>query len=146
MINTLNQKRQIFQKQLLQAIEEYHYRFTRYNADYSIVFAYISEEDGDLSACRGHIRESDMILFFQTNFCAMIFDNTNEEHGIKAANNLLTRIQNHFFSKHLYMVIINATTEQSAFQMVHDLFDLLTFALEHHMDNLVVDSSQIILD
>jgi hypothetical protein len=146
MINTLNQKRQIFQKQLLQEIQEYHYRFTRYHVNYSIVFAYISEEDGDLSACRGHIRESDKILFFQTNFCAMLFDNTNEEQGIKAANNLLARIQNRFFAKHLYMAIINATTEQSEFQMVHDLFDLLTFALEHRMDNLVVDSSQIIFD
>jgi hypothetical protein len=146
MINTLNQNRPIFQKQLLQSIEEYHYRFSRYHADYSILFAYISEEDGDLSICSGHIRESDTILFFQTNFCAMIFDNTNEEQGIKAANNLLTRIQNRFFAKHLYMAIINATAEQSEFQMVHDLFDLLTFALEHRMDNLVVDSSQIILD
>jgi hypothetical protein len=146
MINALNQKRQIFQKQLLQEIQEYHYRFIRYHIDYSIVFAYISEEDGDLSTCSCHIRESDMIIFFQTNFCALIFDNTNEEQGIKAANNLLSRIQNRFFAKHLYMTIINATTEQSEFQMVHDLFDLLAFALDHRMDNLVVDSSQIILD
>lgn len=144
MINTLNQHRQVFQEALIHECEPFHYRFTRYHSDYSIALAYLSEENGDLRSCGKHLRESDKILFFQNNFCAILFDNTNVEQGIKAANNILSRVQNLFFAKHFYMAIITSSNEQSEFQMVHDLFDLITYALEHNMDNLAVDSSQVI--
>jgi len=144
MISALNTNRQTYQKMLQEESENYHYRFSRYHAPYSIVLAYISEENGDLSSCGSYIRNSDSVIFFQSNFCAIIFDNTNEEEGIKAANNVLSRVQARFFSKHFYMAIIAANDEQSEFQTIHDLFDLISYALEHNMDNLVLDSSQVI--
>ncbi len=146
MITVLREKRSGYQQQLVQEIKAFHYRFTRYHIDYSIALAYISEEDGDLSACAKYLRDSDSIVFFEKNFCALIFDNTNEEHGIKAASNILSRVQNLFFAKHLYMAVITSSIERSDFQMIHDLFDLAAYALDHHMDNLVVDVSQVILD
>lgn len=144
MLNTLYQNRQIYQNQLINVCEPFHYRFTRYQAEYSIALAYLSEENGDLQNCSENLRESDIVLFFQPNFCAILFDNTNEEQGIKAANNVLSRVQNHFFAKHFYIAVITSSSEQSEFQMVHDLFDLIAYALEHNMDNLVLDTSQVI--
>lgn len=141
MLNILNQNRHKYQEELTKVCEEYHYRFTRYHVQYSIALAYI-DENCDLSSCGSQLRESDIITFFQPNLCAIVFDNTNVEYGIKAANNVLTRIQNLYFAKHFYISIITASDEQSEFQMVHDLFDLMAYALEHNMDNLVVDSSQ----
>lgn len=146
MITIFREKRSHYQQQLLEVLQSYHYRFTQYHIDYSIALAYISEEDGDLSACGKHLRDSDAIIFFEKNFCAILFDNTNEEHGIKAANNILARVQSLFFSKHLYMAVITASVERSDFQMAHDLFDLIDYALDHRMDNLVVDLSQVISD
>ncbi|MBV5321197.1 MAG: hypothetical protein JZU62_05895 [Sulfuricurvum sp.] len=144
MLNTLNQQRLHYQETLIKTSADYHYRFNRYKTKYSVALAYISEENGDLSSCGEHLRESDTIIFFQPNFCGIVFDNTNDEEGIKAANNILSRVQNLFFAKHFYMATITATAEQSEFQMIHDLFDLIAYALEHNMDNLVVDASQII--
>lgn len=144
MINTLNQHRQVFQEALIHECEPFHYRFTRYHADYSIALAYVSEENGDLRNCGKYLRESDRIVFFQNNFCAILFDNTNTEQGIKAANNILSRVQDLFFTKHLYMAVITSSHERSEFQTVHDLFDLIIYAFEHKMENLVVDTSQII--
>lgn len=144
MINTLSAHRQHYQEMLLKEVSAFHYRFTRYHANYSIVLAYISEENGDLSACSNYLRGSDSVIYFQSNFCAILFDNTNEEQGIKAANNILSRVQTRFFSKHFYMAVISATDEKSEFQMIHDLFDLIAYALEHNMDNLVVDASQVV--
>lgn len=141
MLNTLIQNRYKYQEALVKACEEPHYRFTRYHVRYSLALAYI-EEGCDLTICGSHLRESDSIIFLQPNFCAILFDNTNEEYGIKAANNVLTRIQNLYFAKHFYMAVITANDEQSEFQMIHDLFDLMAYALENNMDNLVVDSSQ----
>lgn len=144
MLSILNQQRQQYQETLIKATTEYHYRFSRYQTQYSVALAYISEENGDLKICGEYLRESDTIVFFQPNFCGIVFDNTNEEEGIKAANNILSRVQNLFFAKHFYMATITATPEQSEFQMIHDVFDLIAYALEHNMDNLVVDTSQII--
>lgn len=144
MINALSAHRQHYQEMLIKASNDYHYRFNRYHINYSIVLAYISEENGDLSTCNTYLRGSDTIIYFQSNFCAILFDNTNEEQGIKAANNILSRVQTRFFSKHFYMAVISASDEQSEFQMIHDLFDLIAYALEHNMDNLVIDASQVI--
>lgn len=144
MINILKEQRHIFQEQLQAEIKEYHYRFTRYHVNYAIVLLYISEENCDLSICGKHLRETDKILFFQPNFCAILLDQTNEEQGIKAANIILSRIQNIFFTKHLYMAVIAASNDRSQFQMVHDLFDLISYALNHKMENLVLESSQVI--
>ncbi|ADR33008.1 hypothetical protein Sulku_0341 [Sulfuricurvum kujiense DSM 16994] len=144
MIDALQEHRLHYQETLFNAVNPYHYRFTRYHANYSVVLAYISEESGDLTACGDYLRGSDSIIYFRSNFCAIIFDSTNEEQGIKAANNVFSRVQARFFSKHFYMTVITATDEKSEFQMIHDLFDLMSYALEHNMDNLVLDSSQVI--
>lgn len=143
MINDFSEHRQLFQERLTNISADYHYKFTRYQAHYSIVLAYITE-DTDLGASAKHIRESDILIFFKPNLCAIIFDNTDEEQGIKAANNVLSRIQGLFFSKHLYMAVVTSHHDKSQFQMIHDLFDLISYALTNHMDNLVVDSSQVI--
>lgn len=143
MINDLNEHRQLFQERLTNVSADYHYKFTRYQAHYTIALAYITEE-ADLSISTEHIRESDVFIFLKPNLCAIIFDNTNEEQGIKAANNLLSRIQSLFFTKHLYIAVVTSHHDKSQFQMIHDLFDLLSYALTNHMDNLVVDSSQVI--
>ncbi len=144
MLNALSTHRHHYQEILIKDTNAYHYRFTRYHISYSIVLAYISEESGDLSACNNYLRGSDSIIYFRSNFCAIIFDNTNEEQGIKAANNILSRVQTRFFSKHFYMAVVSASDERSEFQMVHDVFDLISYALEHNMDNLVIDLSQIV--
>ncbi len=144
MVNTFNEYRQKFQEQLVKESMNYHYRFTRYHADYSIALAYISDEHVDLNVFAEHLRASDMLIFFHANLCAIIFDGTNAEEGIKAANSLLSHVQNFFFAKHLYMAVISTDRDKSQFQMVHDLFDLISYAITHNMDNLVVESSQVI--
>lgn len=143
MINDFSEHRQLFQEQLINISADYHYKFTRYQAHYSLVLAYITEGT-DLGVSAKHIRESDIIVFFKPNLCAIVFDNANEDQGIKAANNLLSKIQALFFTKHLYVSTITSHHDKSHFQMIHDLFDLMSYAVTNHMDNLVIDSSQVI--
>jgi len=144
MFDALNAHRLHYQEMLFDAISSYNYRFTRYNEIYSIVLVYISEECGDLLDYNDFLRETDTIICFRPNLCAIVFDETNIEQGIKAAENILTRLQVRFFSKHIYMTVITVSHEQSEFQTIHDLFDLMSYALIHNMDNLVIDTSQLI--
>lgn len=144
MIDIFKEYRKRFQEQLLQDTSGYHYRFTRHHTPYSIALAYVSETGVSLDTFEKHLRESDKIIFFQTNLCAIIFDDSNEEQGLKAAENLLSHVQNICFTKHLYMAVVTVNSDNNEFQTVHDLFDLVSYALNHNMDNSVLESSQII--
>lgn len=144
MIETFNEHRRRFQEQLVNATALYHYRFMRQHMPYSIALFYVAETDVNLEILPKHLRESDKIIFLQTNLCAIIFDNANEEPGLKAAENLLYHVQNICFTKHLYMAVATVNSDNKEFQTVHDLFDLIEYALNHNMENSVLESSQVI--
>ncbi|MCL4432580.1 MAG: hypothetical protein M1300_09695 [Epsilonproteobacteria bacterium] len=144
MIDIFKEHRKHFQEQLLNDVSGYHYRFTRYHTPYSISLVYIAETSVSLDTLEKHLRESDKIIFIQTNLYAIIFDDTNEEQGLKAAENLLYFIQNICFTKYLYMAVVTVNSNNTEFQTIHDLFDLLSYALDHNMDNSVLESSQVI--
>jgi hypothetical protein len=143
MFNTLNEHRQHYQEQLVHEIVDFDYNFSRYKIDYSVVIAYVSEEDNDLTVFSKSMRKSDRLIILQKNLCAIVLYGADEENGIKAANNLLTDLQNLFLFKHLYMAVVAASNYNSTFQMVHDLFDLLDYELNHNMNNLLLEPSQV---
>ncbi|MDP3267381.1 MAG: hypothetical protein Q8M39_11200 [Sulfuricurvum sp.] len=144
MIDTFNEHRKRFQEQLVIDTAGYHYRFIRHHMPYSIALVYVAEMGVNLDTFEKHLRESDKIIFLQTNLCAIIFDDANEEQGLKAAENLLSHVQNICFTKHLYMAVVTVNSDNNEFQIVHDLFDLISYALNHNMDNSVLESSQVI--
>lgn len=144
MLDIFNEQRKHFQEQLVHDIAGYHYRFTRHHQPYSIALVYVAETGVDLDMFEKHLRESDKIIFLDTNTCAIIFDDANEEQGLKAAENLLSHVQNICFTKHLYMAVVTVNSDINDFQTVHDLFDLVSYALDYNMDNSVLEKSQII--
>jgi len=144
MIDVFNEHRIRFQEHLISSTTDFHYRFVRYAMPYSLAVIYISEADADPSIFKRHLRASDKLIVLQENMCAVIFDGTNEVQGLKAAENLLSHVQNICFKKHLYMAVVTVSTDTTEFQTVHDLFDLIAYALDHNMDNCVIENSQII--
>lgn len=144
MINSFNEQRKRFQAQLITQSAEYHYRFSRHHLFYSIALIYVAEADIDFTTFKKHLRLSDQIILLESNLCAIILDGTNEDHGIKAAENLLSSLQHICFTKHLYMAVVTVNSDDTEFQTVHDLFDLLGYAINHNMDNSVIERSQIL--
>jgi len=144
MINAFYEHRQHFQKQLVEDLSNFLYQCERYQINFSVLLAYTPKETMDLTLFNQHLRECDKLIFFQPNLCAIIFFGTGEESGIKAANNLLYRTEEHFFDEQLYMAIVTTANYKEAFQMIHDLFDIMIYSLSNHMDKQVVDNSQII--
>lgn len=144
MTHCFSKHRQAFQKQLLDEIGDYQYRFSRHQTVYSIALAFTPDETINLEFFASHLRRNDKFIPFQPNLCAIIFDATHEEQGIKAANNLFTGVQNLFFTTPLYMAVVTAEEETSEFQMIYNLFDLVQYAIEHTMTNEVIERSQVI--
>lgn len=144
MIDVFNKSRKRFQEQLLLETAYYHFKYSREEIPYSIALTYISEQDFDFNRYATHLRVNDKIILLQSNLCAIIFDGTNEEQGLTAAEHLLYHVQDLCFTKHIYMAIVTVNSDDTEFQTVHDLFDLLSYALNHHMDNSVMERSQIL--
>lgn len=133
----------LMRDKLSQAIKDYSYRLKRYKVNYSIAICH-SPKDIDLGPLSSQIRQTDRYIVFGHNTCAVVLDCTNEIEGIKAANNLLTHFQGSFFSTPLYVGIVTAGNYETDTKMIHELFYLLDYAIEHNMNNILVDHSQVI--
>ncbi len=143
MINVFKEKRQTLQAKLLHEATDYEYRFKRYHLNYSIAIGF-TPESIDMTPLSAFIRASDRFVVLEPNICAIILDGTADEGGIKAANNLLTYFQNHFFGHSLFASVATASNFIDASHLVHEVFDLLEYAIANNMDNLLIDSSQVI--
>lgn len=144
MIDAFNGNRKYFQERLITETAYYHFKYSRDETPYSIALAYIVEDDFDFQRYEKHLRVNDKIILLQSNLCAIVFDGTTEEQGLKAAEHLLYHVQDICFIKHVYMAIVTVNPNDTEFQTIHDLFDLLSYALNHNMDNSVIERSQII--
>lgn len=128
---------------LSQAVKDFSYRFKRYNVSYSIAVGHTTE-NVDLSLISGYIRETDRFITLNHNTYAVVFDCTDEITGIKAGNNLLARFQGSFFSTPLYTSIVTASSYETNAKMIHELFYLLDYAIEHNINNIILEHSQVI--
>lgn len=144
MIDVFNENRKRFQEQLVIETAYYHFKYSREEIPYSIVLTYISEKDFDFNRYAKYLRVSDKIILLESNLCAIVFDGTTEEQGLIAAEHLLYHVQDLCFTKHIYMAIVTVNSDDTEFQTVHDLFDLLSYTLNHNMDNSVMERSQIL--
>ncbi|MDD5716462.1 MAG: hypothetical protein PHW64_01550 [Sulfuricurvum sp.] len=140
MVNLFNEHRKMFQEELVEKIAVFDYRYSRYHINYSVAIGYVSEA-ADLSNVANYLRKSDGFIKLNEHLYAIFLDSTDDEKGIKTSNNILSAIQAQFFSNHLYMAVVTASNYTDSFQMVHDLFDLVEYAITHNMNNIVVDSS-----
>ncbi len=145
MIDLFNEQRKIFQKNLVEKVALYDYRYCRYHINYSISLIFV-EEKTDLSNIKSYLRKSDEYIKLNSHLYTLFLDCTDDEKGIKSSNDILCEIQAQFFSKHVYMSVVTASNYKDSFQMVHDLFDLIEYGIHHNMNNLLIDSSQPILN
>lgn len=136
-------KHPIYQKQLLESVMEFRYRYERYNVSYSIAIGY-SPDAIDLTSMSNFIRKTDKFVILNNNTCAIFLDSANDESGIKAANNLLTKFQGNAFDTPLYAAIVTASNYASTEVMIRELFYLIDFAIANNINQQVIDHSQII--
>lgn len=127
---------------LLHETRDFQYRLERYNIDYSVAISLIKGIDVDMNNFQNHIRNTDRFVALTSNMYAVIFDCADEPCGIKAANNLLTKFQDHFFAFPLYSSVVTSANYKNVKQMIHCLFELLEYGIINNIDNQVLDISQ----
>ncbi len=138
-----HEQRSIMGEKLIQAVKDFTYRYKRYGIKFSIAIGHTSDEI-DLTPLSEHIRESDRFIVLDHNTCAIILDCADDDNGIKAANNLLTLFQGSYFSSPLYAAIVTVSNYEASELMIRELFYLLNYAIEHNMNAILVEHSQVI--
>lgn len=145
MINMIKKNRSEYQKIIVDKIDDYFYKRTRYEQHFSLAVV-LSTPELNISVFNEHNRQTDMFVVLEKNLCCEVFDGTTEESGIKAASNLLSNFESHFFTKRIVISIVFSKNYSTSTQMVHRLFDILEYAYSHKLENMVVDNSLMIKD
>ncbi|HLD23072.1 MAG TPA: hypothetical protein VJA83_03955 [Sulfuricurvum sp.] len=144
MINLFNKQRTLYQEKMVAKVASYDYRYVRYHINYSVALVYVSEK-ANLSDIASYLRKSDEYVKLNGHLYALFLDCTDDEKGIKTSNKILLTIQAQFFSMHLYMAVVTASNYTDSFQMVHDLFDLIEYGINHNMNNILIDASRPVI-
>ena len=135
-------ERKLLQIRLLEEITDLDYAFSRYQVNYSIALGYTVDKV-DMEPLNTYLRKSDRLIVLNEHLCAVVFNHTDDEGGIKAANNLLTYFQTAYFGKSLYASVVTASNHNDPAQAVHALFDLIDYSVSKNMNNLILDISQV---
>lgn len=135
--------RKMLQDKLERELDDFDYRYTRYEVNYCIAIAYTPEPIDLAPLLSKYIRETDHAIMLQDQLYAVIFDTADETKGIKAADKLLTFFQHLYFSHSIFASITTASDYNSPAQMISKLFDLLDYSISNNIDHHVIDASQV---
>ena len=125
--------------EMLREMTEYHYRFKRHNSIFTAVLFY-GEGSMKHEQVREVIRATDRYIRYEENLFLLIFGETGSEGGIIAAEKVLPKLL-HKDDQNIYVSAVECSKDKMETILVHQLFNILEFAIEHHHVNEVVDSS-----
>ncbi len=125
--------------EMLRVMTEHHYRFKRYNSIFTVV---LFSGDGSMKheKVADMIRETDRYFKLEENLFLLIFGETDGAGGIIAAEKVLSKLP-HKPEQMTYVSAVECNKDKEGTLLVHQLFNILEFAIEHKHINEVVDSS-----
>ncbi len=143
MIDFIQNNRSKYHEIIIDALVDYSYRMKRYDLNYSVAVGY-SEPGANLAEFIKMKRQTDTFIVLEDNLCCIIFDGANSDSAIKAASNMQTSFQHKYFNIKLFVSIVTGQDYYNDTVMVHSLFDVLEYSLLNNMDNIVMDSHQLL--
>lgn len=112
------------EEKLTQTLKSYDYRLKRYDISYSVVMMRCPT-DIDIDSISHCIRKTDRIVCLQNHTYAIVFDYTNSETGVQAANNFLESCKCTLSLEPISTTIINASQFESIETMIPTLLTQL---------------------
>ncbi|MBV5321198.1 MAG: hypothetical protein JZU62_05900 [Sulfuricurvum sp.] len=118
-------------EKLTQTLKNFDYRLNRYQIHYSVAMWHCPEEI-DISILSKCIRTTDRLICLNEYNYAIVFDYTNPESGLHAANNLLKHFKSTYSSVPLFCSIVNSSQYESVSSMIPELFTQLNKSIENN--------------
>lgn len=141
----IKENRSKYQTIIVNRIDDYFYKRKRYDQHFSLAIG-LFDPDIDLTVFDEHSRQTDIFIKLERNLYCEVFDGTTAGSGIKAASNLLTIFESHFYGKRVFASIVFSKDYDTSSQMVHRLFDILEYSYSNNMQNIIVDNSLMLKD
>ncbi len=111
-------------------LQEYDYKKERYKVDFTLAL-FLAKEKIDTPALRKYIRYTDKLIALDTNLLAVVFDFTNEEKGLKAAENVLSIIEPSLSSYEIYISVVNSRESLDDGELARKALNLLIENIEN---------------
>ncbi len=138
LLQSIKDKLETYESQILKVLEIYHYQKERYGVDYTIAIA-ATEADVDFNNFSGMLRKTDTFIPLEKTVSAVVFAFNDPEQGIKAASNMLHEFETQHFSKQIYLGIVNSQEVANPQPQVKKLFQTLFFCIANDIANVPFD-------
>lgn len=119
------------EEQLTQTLKSFDYRLNRYQIHYSVAMWHCPKEI-DINVLSKCIRTTDRLICLNDHNYAIVFDYTNPESGIQAANNLLEQFKSTYSSVPLFCTLANSSQYESINTMIPELLTRLNETIENN--------------
>ena len=128
-------------EEIIEATKEFEEKFKQSGDVFTAVLIY---GEGPLSytSILKMTRRSDRLFKLEENLFLLIFPDTDIEGGIVASEKLLPELSKRP-GVNVYVAAIESKKGREGALMVHTLFNILEFAINHHHENEVLDSSYL---
>ena len=120
-------------------LDEYEYRLKRYKVNYALSI-YAATGSWDIENVKNKVRKTDTVIELEEKIFAVVFDFVNDEYGIKACENLLSKIEPKMFGKKIYISVLNSKEQKNNDDLIRKVFDLLTFEVKNELCNVPLDA------
>lgn len=135
LLNKIRLNRLAYENKIFESIERDIYQCERYHVKFSLAIG-ACLEDQDMRAFEKMIRVTDTFIMLSENICCVVFGFTDASEGVKAASNMLSVFEAQYFSKKIYLSIINAKDCETPQKQISKLFDVLSFGIDNGMNNI----------
>jgi len=141
LLKELDSMRQTYQQSVIEFLDEYIYRERRYKVHFSVALVFSKESlQAHAESLNNTLRKTDRVISIAENLLCVVFDATQEESYVKAAENLYKTLksieyrQDYFvatvFSNEVndnYLLVLNRLFERLYYSLEHDYCDHVTY-------------------
>ena len=128
---------------ILELLAKHRYRFERYGQEFSALLVYTKVQRFDMEKCRGLIRLSDELFEMGDNMMLVVFEQTDEVSGFKAAENFRYAYERLDLNRELFCAFAPIREKDTAIDIASRLLVILDYALSDPMPNAVLDLEHI---
>ena len=127
--------------EMLRVMDEHQYRFRRYNSIFTVALFYCDGLTKHRQIAE-MIRKTDYYFRLEEDLFLLIFGETGGEGGIIAAEKVLSKLP-YKPGQNIYVAVavVEGNKDKEGTLLVHQLFNILEFAIEHNHINEVVDTN-----
>ena len=138
----IHDKQTTYQKIILKNITNFVYREERYSTPFAIMLIYVDTHECKSENLVEMLRKTDLLIDLDSHVKAIVFDSVSKEFYIKAAENIEYKLETKNIDLLYSSVVYSENYSKNYTKMVHDLVEILEYAIENNFSNVVLDNDE----